>query len=381
MNNVSFIYHVNLNHLSLTSEQRDDYVSHFDYLLNKIDFPITISMFAEDLLYLSIKNSRALKELKENSNIRLFIPQYTHMLPYMFPHFLELQINLGKKVYDIVGIKNKMNRIFYSSEVDYLPPSIWPNLRNYCESIVVGETRIKIDGIYENNYPSAFATKFDERPIYICLSRRKFKYRGQLHRFLRDEISSGEMTDSLLSDIHNYGKTLPLIARIDLEVLVLNTINGTRFTLENKIDKWANFMNSLEKKGIRPIFIEEIDFKNLPALSEKLLSRNTGEEYRWKNDKLVKTIRTYDYYQLSSAQKAIYLSLLCSDYYCSNLKDFVFNTASGKLTICKTRKYRDLEISMKMFALQNKPVLPKDKYLQEYMTTFLKVVERVKVLL
>lgn len=381
MNNVVFIYHVNFNHLSLTFEQRENYISHFDYLLSKITFPITLSIFGEDLIILSLLNPKALEALRENQNIRLFIPQYSHMLPYMFDKLLDIQINLGKRIVSHLGLTEKMNNILYSSEVDYLSPEIWPNLSTYVGGMIVGETRVRVAGLDGTSYPSIFTTKFNEKPIFIYVSRRKFAYREQLHKFLRDEIDSIQMNRAILSDMDNYAKQIPLIARIDFEVLVFNALKNSNVTLINRIDKWIKYMECLTSVDIKSVFLEDINVIAIPHLDENMLSRNTVEDYRWNNDDLYNALMLYDYTQLSSDKKAIFLSLLCSDYFCSNLIDFVFETSYGKLVICKTRKYRDLESYIKLCLLQDKVVTTEDSYLREYVRTFLKVIERVEVLL
>lgn len=384
MSNVSFIYHVNFNHLSLSLSQREDYIENFDYLIKKITFPATLSIFGEDLLFLSLKNPKAIQAIKENYYVRLFIPEYTHMLPYMFEEFLELQINLGKKMVEHLGLSAKMNNIFYSSEVDYLSPKIWTNLPNLISGMVVGETKVKIDGINESDYPSYLPSSFNNTQMPIYITRRKFEYREQLHKFLRDEIDAGEMNSALLSDIENYGKLSPLIARIDLEILVFNSISDSKATLHNRIDKWAKYMDELKAISVVPIFTEEISkIANckFTCLDECCVSRNTVEDRRWNNEDLLKALRRVDYFKLSAFQKTVFLSLMCSDYFCSNLKDFVFDTYYGKLIICKTRKYRDLESILKMCILQNKTTTPKDKLLSNYINAFMEVAEKAKELL
>ncbi|MBU1200078.1 hypothetical protein KJ953_00915 [Patescibacteria group bacterium] len=382
MNKVAFIYHVNFNHLSLTFGQRVEYLNRFDYLISKISFPVTLSIFGEDLIFLSIKNPQALQEIKRNNNIRLFIPQYSHMLPYVFPTYLDLQINLGKKVINQLGLVGKMNNILYSSEVDYLSPRVWPNLTSLVDGLVVGETRLRIKGMNEVFYPSILTTKFNEKPLDLYISRRKLQYREYLHRFLRNEIEESQLNNALLEDTNKYAKQTPLIARIDLEVLIFNVLKDSGVTFENRTDKWVQYMEQLDSVGIIPIFLDDINTTvlDIPHIDETLLSRNTVEDSRWSNDALFNKLKLFDYIKLSSKKKAILLSLLCSDYFCSNLKDFILETNYGKLVICKTRKYRDVESALKICLLQNKTLSSSDLQ-SDYIRTFLQVIEKVGVLL
>lgn len=360
MINLSILYHINFNHLSLSFSQRTLYIEKYlPLILDSLITNSTVSICTEDLLLLKAWNPECFYQLINHPKIKFLLPFHTHVIPQCFPSKFLLEARLGKQIINDLISKDKLINIGYSSEADLFPKKIFTEITKVWHGIILGETRIKIDNFSWEKYPPIFNISNSQYSIKAYLSRRKFEYRNCFHQYLRKATSIDIVISAIKENYLKFAEGKVLLARIDLEALVLNTYTSTS---NNKNDasliaRWKLLQESLIKEGINDCFLGE-SFQNeskIPILDLTKIHTGHEENYKWSNIELQSTINKYNFTKMEKKLKALLLSLYCSDYYCSKLPDLIFThpkNKSRKITISKDRLCRNQESNLKLKILK-----------------------------
>ncbi|OGC51779.1 hypothetical protein A2982_00670 [candidate division WWE3 bacterium RIFCSPLOWO2_01_FULL_39_13] len=290
--------------------------------------------------------------------------------------------------------KSKIINVGYPVEVE-LPESQINDLYGIWKGIVLGETRLKIAGLEQKNYPPVFGVQQNGKIIRCYLSRREFNYRKYLHLYLLDKSTKKEVYEAVKSDFDAYASDLYLLARIDMEVFSFNkTIHGG--SIKKMAEKVRILYEYFLRNGVEFIHLDELvpSDKNSQCLSKYQISCNTQEDNKWGSQALqdqVK-IRLNTQSVCSTCRYLHLLSLMCSDYYCTESKDIVLtgeSLARQKVIIVKDRRYRDPESSVKLQLVgsensqENNRIIKriKDSDIKKYFIHYLKAVNEVEKIL
>ncbi|MBI4036639.1 hypothetical protein HY386_02055 [Candidatus Daviesbacteria bacterium] len=373
MINLSVLYHINFNHLSLSFSQRTLYIEKYlPLILNSLVINSTVSICTEDLLLLKAWNPECFYQLINHPKIKFLLPFHTHTIPQCFPSKFLLEAKLGKQIINDLISKDKLTNIGYSSEADLFPKKILTEITKVWDGIILGETRIKIDNLSWEKYPPIFNITNQQHSIKAYLSRRKFEYRDCFHQYLREDTTIDTVISAIKENYSKFAEGKALLARIDLEALVLNAYTKNNKNDVSSITRWKLLQDSLIKEGINDCFLDDYfqGESNIPVLNLTKVHVGHEEDYKWSNSALQSTINKYNFSKMERKLKALLLSLYCSDYYCSRLPDLIFThpkNKSRKITISKDRLCRNQEFNFKLKILKRE---------LDYETLFLEITNK-----
>lgn len=349
---VVLLFHANLNHSSLSPEQRQDYLDFsMAEMLDNVEFPIALSLPAEDLFYISLHHPDTFNILSGSPATSFFLSTYAHTIAdHSYGAYIE-QAQLGKAILMQLIKPEMISSIAYPSEVE--PPQLddYYQLTNLWDGMILGETRIKTKSKTECLDDSFYISEGDtQKPMKAYLSRRNTQYRDTLHRYFREETSAENVVRSLLEDaaMFTQGK-YPHIARIDLEAPIFNEIlyeNGNR--TGPRLDLWKKLMFAFYESNIHFLSSKDLE-RTLPGDNQRAeqVLLDPKENGKWGYPEIEKIIQAVKP-PVGSAEYYLWLSLHASDYLCTEQPDFVFPMSHGVIRIKKKREYRSHEFFQKL---------------------------------
>lgn len=361
---VYLLYHINFNHLSLTFRQRIDYIEKYlDKILDAIIIPSNISICGEDLLLLKKWNYSCYLKLVNHPKLKFLLTPYNHILPHLFPESFLENVEFGQIILKRLITNDKLINVGYSPEVDLPPQFLLDKLANFWGGLVLGETRIQINNSSQETYPPLFLLKphLGNHLLLCYLSRRYTKYRDYLHKYLRGKATKQDIYKAIIYDYKKYSQPQPLLLRIDLEALILNTPLNGNILLEPPIKQFLALQENLVQRKVRFLYISENEKKQVTIFNSKQATPSSKENYKWKNQNLYKTVNLLKSKVNCLKKHLDVMSLTCSDYYCTNLSDMNLRhmNPNYSIRITKTRRYRDQESKTKLNSITSKRKIKK----------------------
>lgn len=365
---IALLYHANLNHFSLSPKARQDYASHhLAELVRCIQVPAAISIPAEDLLYLYLHYNETFQDILSNPNIVFLASTFAHIVAgHDFGHYVD-QVKVGADVFQkIIPEGLKMN-IAYPSEVELPPEEMHKHIPSFWSGLILGGTRVIRSAEHDHflwEMPGLGQT------IPALISRRQSKYRAAIHDYLREEAPVESVLSALQEDDTHWSNGMGHPARIDLETPILNEVkHGNEKSSGPRIDLWKNmhtffFQHYADFVGIKEIF-KKMNESILPKVS---LAHDSQEDEKWMHVKHKQAIlKAKDSIIFGSPAWYLWLSTHHSDYFCTELHDWVFQTKDGgTITIGKKQIHREPELLAKLALLQGKRLETDDRILGEY---------------
>lgn len=382
---INLLYLINFNHLSLSFKQRTDYIERYlSQILDATIIPSTIAICAEDLLLLKTWNKATFIKLVNHPNIKFVLTPYSHALPHLSPSSFVENVMLGEKIIKKLIPKQKILHIGCSPEIDLPDPKLFLQIQSIWPSIIIGESQINVRQIHKDSIPEIFLlNRLNSTKKVVCfLSRRWINYRRLLHEYYRGECSKENLFQGIIEDFNKYNKPVSMVLRIDLEVLIFNKPNATS-NLDLQIKQYLNFQQTLLAKDVHFDYIVDTIIPSSNCLirySNSQVIASEEENYRWQKTPFLEQINKLYSNTKITMKKIMSLSLMCSDYYCTDCKDLKFKNSKGEtLTIIQSKKYRAIEKDFKTKLLELKsPSLLFDKFqdkdLKKYFKYFLKTI-------
>ena len=380
---IALVHHINFNHLSLSFKQRTDYIAKYlEKILDAIIVKTNISICTEDLLLLKVWNPKVYRRLINHPKVNFLFSTHNHAIPLIYPETFTEQMLLGSKVIlDLINPK-KIQGVGYPSEVDFPLKISFESICKVWEGIILGESRIKISGLEKDEFSPVFTINdaWSKNKIRGHLSRRAFNYRDYLHKYIRDEANSGEMLLGIQDDYKKYAQGSVLLARIDLEVILFNAPIVDGIQQEPPINKFRDLQKYLINHNVDFLKVADLDKTDykIPEYRISDIAPCSSENIKWNNKSLKRRVENIKFDRSNKLKYGIWLSLQCSDYYCTNFQDLCFSYGDKNkktIFITKTRIYRDQESGIKLKLLQGKTldqIKMNDNELEKYMQYFMK---------
>ncbi|RJP46542.1 MAG: hypothetical protein C4584_01530 [Armatimonadetes bacterium] len=358
---VSLLYHININHLSLSFGGRAEYLENIlGEILDSIKVNSNISVCGEDLLILSLWNKSVFDRLVNHPKLKFMLSTYSHALPNHFPETYLINVKLGNLIIRNLVPKEKIINIGYSPEVDLPSMDILKGITKYWSALVLGETRIRIQGMNQESYPPLFSicTDLGKNSLYGVLSRRHFNFREYYHKYLRCQLSANKLCEGIIKDFYRFSQPYPILLRIDLETLLFNRCignNGHRGKVPLK--RFIKYQECLLKRDFNFQWLDVSRVASGGGSIRKFLSEEVmpskEEDYKWENSELRTKVSKLLKKRMTLNHYIQVLSLECSDYYCSNFDDIGFTVRNDReIVILKRRVFRDQESNIKLKLLR-----------------------------
>lgn len=352
-NQIALLYHANLNHFSLSPYGRDALARQYmSDMLEHIQVPVAVSLPAEDLLYLYLHYPETYSDLINHPHITFLLSTYAHAISnYDFGVYPQ-QVELGKKVLNLLIPEEKLLQTGYPSEVDVPKKADRLLLNSLWDQIILGDTRV-----FPKQDKDHFLWDLDSDLHFpAILSRRENMYRDIFHKFFRLEASAGAVVQALEQDAHQWSNNIGYLARIDLEAPLFNEIiypDGS--STGPRIDLWqalnAAYAKSPELFISMTEFLDRMGSQNLDIVK---ITHDTAEDPKWQ-------FNTYEQEIKSLGESGFdnlvgwytWLSTHHSDYFCTEKDDWIFQTGDGgTIKIVKQQMYREPELQAKLELLQ-----------------------------
>ncbi len=367
-NQVALLYHANLNHFSLSPSGRDSLARQYiSDMLEHIQVPATVSLPAEDLLYLYLHYPETYRDLTTHPHITFLLSTYAHVISsYDFGAYAE-QAAIGKQVLKSLVPEEKLLHIGYPSEVDVPQKTDRPLLTSLWKQIILGDTRVfprqdKDHFIWDLGTSLYFPT---------ILSRRKNMYRDIFHKFFRLEASEVDVVNALIQDANQWSDSIGYLARIDLEAPIFNEVvypDGS--STGSRIDLWQRlndaYAESTELFITMDKFIQQMNSRDLP---KKTIEHDKSEDPKWQFGRYKQQIELLGNSKPDNlASWYAWLSTHHSDYFCSEKDDWIFETGEGgTIRIVKKQIYREPELQAKLKLLRGQTYSGDDKVIGDYL--------------
>lgn len=355
MPRVALVYHLNLNHYSLSARMRKEFLKlHLTEMLQSIQVPINLSLTSEDLTTIKNSDGAVFEKLVNHPKIKFLKSTYSHSLVSEFPQDLRLQMEYGESLQKELVSKEKILPVGTFAEIDF-PRSKIDLVAKFWLYCLVNQTIIG----HKDSSPCRvlYKIKGKRNPLLLCI-HKQMAYRDSYHLFLREGCTAKEVINALYHDwktLDNKGANRFLIAHIDFEAPLLNKvrfganpkeISPPRIDLFQKlhtafgkanlefIHLETKFLQPLKKTGIS-VIPKELDKKDKQASKALLIKRKILRNRK----EFIKT------------DPLLYLSLQNSDYFVLGQKSLSFDAKyygrPGKVVIAKSG-YRTPEFEQKL---------------------------------
>lgn len=354
--NIALLYHANLNHVSLSPEGRDGMSAQYiSDLLGAIEIPATVSMPAEDLLYLKAYYPETYKDIIHHPSLTLLLSSYAHVVAGLDFNQYGTHATLGTKLYKELVPKPLLSSIAYPSEVELPPENVLPELHSIWDGIILGETRVQLNTIATTPIPDHVRLQLPDSNLTLpaSISRRETNYRPVFHEYLRGEREAQAVYEALIHDTNLWSSAHGHIARIDLEAPVLNEIQYPDGTCSGpQIEKWQKLQKCFLQHSGDFISVDEV-FTREAERPMVQVSHDAAEDAKWAHHEDISLIRELGAYVRTLHDCYLMLSTHHSDYFCTQSSDWTFPMASGgRIVIAKNQRYRKPELDAKIALLK-----------------------------
>jgi len=365
---VALIYHINLNHLSLSGLDRNAYVDQYlAEMVQHIKVRAAISIPAEDLIYLQLNSPETYRDLVSNPNVTFLLSTYAHVIAGIdFDMYLE-HVNLGAELLRAHIPTDKIVDVGYPSEVEAPPASLVEDVHKLWKTILLGDTRIfpKLDADHIC-WQSPSGVHFP-----TIVSRRETQYRPEFHRFFREEAPANDVVSALRDDAKKWSTSIGHVSRIDMEAPLFNEVKypDGRST-GPRIDLWVKLQNHYAKFPELFTSISEIILNaGRSRLPSRHLSHDPIEDQKWQFHDHVATVgRSGDAVVRGTQAWYQWMSMHHSDYFCTKKDDLLFKASGdGQIRIVKGQAYREPELMAKFALLEGNNYAGDDKMLGDYL--------------
>lgn len=353
---VALLYHLNLNHFSLSGENRNRYAEQYlSDMVGHIQVPTTISIPAEDLLYLYLHYQETYVDLVSNPHISFLLSTFAHMIASHDFSSYQDQAVLGGEIIQMLIPSERLVPVGYPSEVDVPKSEDLGLLRDLRKGIVLGESRVL--PVQKRDH---FIWKYSENGFFpTFLSRRSVMYRDFCHRYYRSEASPEEIVQALTIDANNFSQSIGFLARIDMETPILNEVaypNG--YSSGPRIDLWKQLQNTYSKQpNVFISFFDLVKRRKHSHLNSTAIEHNPSEDGKWKFDTHTAAIDSLG--KLVSKNSFFWYAWLSahhSDYFCTEQTNIRFKASQGGIIeISKRQMYREPELRAKLDLVQGQP--------------------------
>lgn len=343
VNKTALFYHLNLSHYSLTANLRKIYIDEgIMRLVNAIKVPTNFSLSAQDLESIYKEAKPTYKSLLNNKNIKFHVSTYSHFLPRDFPRDIDIQLDLGIKIFEELLPEEKIIRTGLFAEFDIPKNKVdFQTVSKYIDTLLINHTLVKHNGL--DACPAVFKYKLNNNSILrlICVHKNTH-YRNVYHKYLREMASS----EDVIQSIHDDGNSKnPTICHIDFETPIINIVrivkNGKERESPPRYDLFEKLHKKLLNSDLHFVYLDpsqyayNVGIKEVSSFQDLSLGVSRNDYYYESVNKL----RDNRDILLKRDPKA-YMEAINSDNFVSNQKDIDLNGyykgTSGTIRIKKS---------------------------------------------
>ncbi len=345
---VVLIYHININHYSLNSDQKKEYLNIWlGKMIDHVKVPINLSMCLEDLRLIKEVNPKVYKKMINHPKVKFLKSIYSHTLISEFSEDTEIQLRYGMRFENELIPDNKLLSFGAFPEYDFPKKKFGIVTKNwdYCliSSNILGHSKYReCKGIYK--------LQSNNDIKLICL-HHDTSYRKFCHLYFREKCTASKVIDSIRNDseeLLDSSKSNFALLSIDFEIPIFNEVrfDESEEVSPPRIDLFRKLQNRFYKSNLEFIHLSKSNIKNEPNIISlksfrkiNLEGRTTKESHKVINDILK---RRKEYLKIN---KFLYLNKTVSDNYSFNRKDLVLESSylgrSGRVIIRRNSSRED----------------------------------------
>jgi len=284
---IALVFHMNLDHSGLSREESLKLIhENLEKMLERISVPINMSSTARDWELINHLNPKLLEKIKNHEMITVLDGIYTHAILTHFPEFMVSQVDIGHKVHEMIfgeslspyGLVPEFG--FDSSNLDLLVSKWSGNIASSAASIISRIYPSDYNGFrnsreYNASTLNAYDSKGRLHPVNIA---KRSKLNPTINKFFRGVNDPIHILNNLRSLLDKSDE--PFVVYVhDFESPLINKamMNGVK---KIRIDKWFDFLETLEKSGVQFIpldnkaYSESKDYANKKEVVYALVPRD-----------------------------------------------------------------------------------------------------------